>query len=164
MTVSRIINLILILTLSAFAFIGFTVSFAEDDYCQAVDAYEFGPFGAAIHIYETWNGRYMQTVVSSILYLLFGELAAKITPTLVITLSVFAFWWSVKPLAKQPLLISLSLTLALVVMGDTWQILYWIPGTVTYFLPIPLFALLLGMLLRWQYVLHWRGFKKPLVF
>lgn len=153
---------VLLVGLLVYALIGTRATFRDDDFGQFTIAYEQGIVGAAVWRYNNWTARYSQAFVSSALYLAFGETAAKVNPTLTLIALVGGFYSLSAAFSQRPLLISLAITHVLLLGVDLWDTLYWIPGAVTYLLPVALTTLLFGWLLHLSPPFSWRGFRKPL--
>lgn len=139
-----ILNVVLIGILISYAALGIFQQFEADDYCQAVEAYEYGVIGEPLHAWLTWNGRYAQNMVSPALYLTLGERAAKVVPALILA-ALVGFGY----LLTRRLLIALAFTYAVIAGGQNiWQVLYWIPGNITYLVPLACLGALCYLLLR----------------
>jgi hypothetical protein len=140
----RLLTLLLAAILTAYAALGSFQHFEADDYCHASDAYEYGVLGNVVHVWFTWNGRYAQNAVSPTLYLTLGERASQIVPALILAALVGAGY-----LVTRRWLIALAFTYALIAgLQNLWQVAYWVPGSVTYLLPLACLGALCYLLRR----------------
>lgn len=135
--------LALLTPLALFLLFGTQATLTADDYCQAADTRDYGVLGMVTHRYQTWGGRFSQTSTSATLYTLFGASAPAAGAVLVIgalTLAAFALFGTLGVLLMPALLLALG--------GAVWQGIYWLPGGVTYALPLALTGALVWALRR----------------
>lgn len=107
-------------------------------------------------VYFEWSGRYFGTFIVSINPLVFNWLFGyKLLPVFLIILVLLAFYFLVLPLLENKneryttILIALSGVLLLLEnMPSTSEGIYWMSGSLTYFLPSVLTLLLVGVLIR----------------
>lgn len=126
---------LLFATLLLYAVLGLTATFAADDYCQAAIARQYGLFGSVGYTYATWSGRFSQTFLSGGLYLVFDRAAPLVGAVLCISTlaAVTALRWGRAGLV-------LSVTFVAALGENIWQGLYWLPGGMTYLVPLVLMA------------------------
>lgn len=140
----RPLTIVLAIILAAYAALGVYMHYEADDYCQAVEASEYGVIGEPLHAWLTWNGRYAQNTVSPALYLTLGERAPQVLPALMLAALVGTGY-----LITRSWLIALAFTYAVIGgLQNLWQVLYWIPGNVTYLTPIVCLLALVYLLQR----------------
>lgn len=140
----RPLSILLALILTGYALLGTFQHFEADDYCQAVEARDYGVLGEPLHAWLTWNGRYAQNTVSPALYLTMGERAAQVLPALMLAALVGSAY-----LLTRRWLIALAFTYAVIGgLQNLWQVVFWIPGAVTYLAPLACLGALCYLLLR----------------
>lgn len=135
-SMQRLILVILLAVLIGYAVIGIYARPSADDFCQAASAYELGVLGAIENYYMGWSGRYSHLFVASIVAF-GGVTSSQIGPGLLVAGLVASVWYAIRPLSRHSLLLSASLVAAfLAVLPNPWQSLYWLPGSITYVLPL----------------------------
>lgn len=178
--IASIIFISLLVLLAIVFNIGFNRP-VSDDY-TLYNLYHSGDwFDHITNSLQTMNGRYAQNLSSAILYKMFGMGIAYIIPALTLLwlfitssfiINKIACSKKDKPLPKQKLLVIFSIAIIIItciysvpdIQGSTlsgsYQILFWSPGIITYFIPL---ALILSTLTALLYFPNFSRNRKTLV-
>ncbi len=139
------------------AYIGSFSRFGADDFCTAGKLNSLGFWNAQSFWYNNWTGRFSFTFFVSVLELFDSRISAVLPILLILflTISIFVFvnQLSKKLFQTNYIIYSLFITSALVFMvlftiPNIGQNLYWMTGSITYFLPIILFFLVCSLLVN----------------
>lgn len=135
--------------LAVYAALGLFARMESDDFCQTNDVKTYGIIGATLHVYETWNGRYSHMALTGIFYTLFGSRAPAVVPALMILGLTVSFWWALRCYVRDALLVAAMLIYGLLAFLPNFeQVLYWMPGSITYLAPLITGAGLVGLFAR----------------
>ena len=133
--------LFMLSSLVLYAYLGTFTRYMADDYCSAAALKDNGFWGAQIHWWQAWSGRYSFTFIISIAEL-FGLGIVPILPTLILSFWVFGIVWVCLPFLKQGKIsnpIPAGIYIAVVVLWSTYrsvddypEIAFWQTGLLTY--------------------------------
>lgn len=128
-----------------------------DDYSFANITDDHGYFGAQIHWFTTWTGRYFSTALLSISPILLKSFFLyQLVSLLVFIGSLHSLYFLIKclsPISKKShifILALVSLLSFLSFMPDITEAFYWFPGSATYQLACIFVAYLLGLTVRFD--------------
>lgn len=145
-----------LLPLLQFTYMGQFSRLILDDYIYLEAGREHGPWGAIVHMRNTWNGAYTDLVAHSV-FARFGSAAPRVLIVVLVTCWLLALAWLIKCALRrlnastQQNALSLgvaALTIAASINAlHTAQSFYWYVAAVTYSLPLVAFILFLIFLL-----------------
>jgi hypothetical protein len=144
--------------LLAHAYVGFFTRYMADDYCVAGTIRSSGLLLTQKSFYLGWSGRYSFTFVAGV-FSLIGPRIVPLLPALALLMMLAALTWAIFPLLsgrsrRQPFLSSLVLAELIVFVtvtdnpGGVYEALYWQTGMLTYWLPLILMIVWLGLIIR----------------
>lgn len=144
--------------LAAFAYLGTFSRYGADDYCFSRTIQNSnGPIDAAIRWYMNSSNRYTAMLEIALSEQL-GRNAIRYLPVIGITAWVTALTYLFAAVSrnlrlKQPRLTGLTAAaliafFAILTTPNRYQSVFWRPGLVTYFMPLVIFALVTGFILR----------------
>jgi hypothetical protein len=146
-----VLSLALLAALATWSWRGWYARYFLDDYCTAADLHDYGFAGAMQHHREAWSGRYSYFVFKAALESM-GPATARATPTLMMLLLAFAFWWTLRRVLSARVALVLAVLACTFTIFDaspsmlnTDETYFWETGYVTYVLPL----VLLTLWLRW---------------
>ncbi|MHB9032108.1 MAG: DUF6056 family protein [Anaerolineae bacterium] len=145
--------------LASQAYLGLSSRYIADDYCSAAAVNAQGIFGAALHSYLTWSGRYTANLLDSLL----GSFSPSLSPYM--PAAALAVWYVVLtgtmyalfafPARRRRLFAALFaaavlLAAALILTPEIFQSLYWGQGMRSVVPPLILGTALIGILGRYN--------------
>ena len=151
---AAILSLALLAALGAFAWRGWYTRYLTDDYCTAAALHQHGYAGAMAYQRAQWSGRYAYYAVKGALESI-GPQTAHATPGLMIALTLLAAFWLMRPLMPSRwLAFASACAVAFAVVDsapgkfDMYGAVMWETGAITYMLPVVLWIVWLGFIVR----------------
>jgi uncharacterized protein DUF6056 len=145
-----------VLSLIGYGYLGSFSRYMADDYSAVTMVGRHGLLGAQIASYQGWTGRFSFTFVADFLALI-GPSTARIVPALLLTLLFAGAIWSSYQIhslfgkvswARVVLFPALVIFATLEMAPNVSQSLYWQTGALTYFAPLILLSLFVGVVAR----------------
>jgi len=147
---------LLLLLILPFIALSFFIHPSADDYILSAVVRDNGFFEHFKQVYFEWSGRYFATFIVSMNPLVFNwAFGYKLIPVLLCILFYFAFYFLMSIFffedsdhLKKNLFSLIGVLLFFEVIPSTSECIYWMSGSLTYFLPSILTMVLLTLLLK----------------
>lgn len=151
---AAILTVAMLLALAAFAWRGWYTRYLTDDFCTAAALHQYGFTGAMEFQREQWSGRFAYYPVKAIFESI-GPQTARVTPGLMIVLTLYAAYWlasAVMPSRLLAIVAACAIAFALVDAAPDklgiYSSIMWETGALTYMLPVALCLVWLGFFAR----------------
>ena len=151
--------IVLALLVLPFIFLSFFIHPSADDLILTADTWRDGILVHVGKVYMEWSGRYFGTLIVSLNPLVFGSyFGYKLVPVLLMALFYCGIFYLIKNILRDEMpsvrkhLISLVIFLLFINnIPSTTECIYWLSGSLGYFLPTSLTLFLLGSLIKSTY-------------
>jgi hypothetical protein len=145
--------LAVVVALSTYAWRGWYARYMFDDFCTAERVQTLGLIGAVEYHRETWSGRFSYFAIKGLLEQI-GPATPRFTPTVLMLLMMGAAAWTIRRVTESPWRLGMALSALIVTYAivdsapsieNVRGTLLWETGSITYFLPLILFTVWIGL-------------------